>query len=406
METPVEPGALSGDEAFLLDAGTALHRFGLPAWRLEAAVAALAASLGVTVAVFSQPTSLLLGFGPVGAQRLVMVRVEPAPVDLGRLEALDAVVAEVVDRRLSTEGGRLALATVLAAGSRWSTSSMIVAHGVSGGAAAVLFGGSTSDVAVSAYASLLAGLIEAGLARWSELGRASVAVSALVVTIVARVSVGVLPAVHPGLCALAGVIVALPGLTFTLGMAELASGHLAAGVSRVASASVTLLLLMVGLAIGQQVVGLPEPVIGMSLNLPPFATLISVVVAALSFSVLLGARGRDLPVILAASLFAYGTAHVGAVLIGPDVGAGLGAFSIGVASNAYGRVMNRTVVTPLVPGVLLLVPGSMGYRSLSALLGGEVLVGVEQGFHMGLVGVAIAAGLVLSQAILPPPRRI
>jgi uncharacterized membrane protein YjjB (DUF3815 family) len=54
--------------------------------------------------------------------------------------------------------------------------------------------------------------------------------------------------------------------------------------------------------------------------------------------------------------------------------------------------------------VLLLVPGSIGYRSLTSLLDQNVVVGVTAGFTMILTAVAIAGGLLVSSVLVPTRR--
>jgi uncharacterized membrane protein YjjB (DUF3815 family) len=59
-----------------------------------------------------------------------------------------------------------------------------------------------------------------------------------------------------------------------------------------------------------------------------------------------------------------------------------------------------------VPGILLLVPGSIGFRSLASLLDREVVLGVETAFRMILMAVALVAGILVSNIIAPPRRTL
>jgi uncharacterized membrane protein YjjB (DUF3815 family) len=61
-------------------------------------------------------------------------------------------------------------------------------------------------------------------------------------------------------------------------------------------------------------------------------------------------------------------------------------------------------VVTQVPAILLLVPGSVGYRSLTSLVERDVLFGVETAFRMVLVTVALAAGLLVARALVPARR--
>jgi hypothetical protein len=57
-----------------------------------------------------------------------------------------------------------------------------------------------------------------------------------------------------------------------------------------------------------------------------------------------------------------------------------------------------------VPALLLLVPGSLGFQSLSRLLDRETVPGVEAAFRMTLVAVSLAMGLLFGPAGGARPR--
>jgi uncharacterized membrane protein YjjB (DUF3815 family) len=58
----------------------------------------------------------------------------------------------------------------------------------------------------------------------------------------------------------------------------------------------------------------------------------------------------------------------------------------------------------VIPGMMLLVPGSIGYRSLESLMERDVVAGIGTAFSMALVAVAIVAGLLLANSLVPPRR--
>jgi uncharacterized membrane protein YjjB (DUF3815 family) len=53
---------------------------------------------------------------------------------------------------------------------------------------------------------------------------------------------------------------------------------------------------------------------------------------------------------------------------------------------------------------LLLVPGSIGFRSLSSLLDREVVTGMETAFTMVLIAAGLVAGLLLANVVTPIRR--
>ena len=65
---------------------------------------------------------------------------------------------------------------------------------------------------------------------------------------------------------------------------------------------------------------------------------------------------------------------------------------------------DRIAMVPLVPGLLLLVPGSMGLRSMTSMLERDVVSGIDTAFAMILVSVSLVAGLLMANASVPPRR--
>jgi uncharacterized membrane protein YjjB (DUF3815 family) len=55
---------------------------------------------------------------------------------------------------------------------------------------------------------------------------------------------------------------------------------------------------------------------------------------------------------------------------------------------------------------MLLVPGSMGFLSLSSLMANDVVSGVQKAFDMVLIAVALVAGLLLANDIVPAKRAL
>jgi uncharacterized membrane protein YjjB (DUF3815 family) len=128
--------------------------------------------------------------------------------------------------------------------------------------------------------------------------------------------------------------------------------------------------------------------------------------APAAFAVLFKARRRDLPWVLLAGWIGFGGARLGASLLGPVLGVSVGALVVGLASNLYARTRNQPASILQVPGIMLLVPGSFGFRSVSSFLQRDILSGVQSGFDMAQTAGALVGGLLLANALLPPRRSL
>jgi uncharacterized membrane protein YjjB (DUF3815 family) len=77
------------------------------------------------------------------------------------------------------------------------------------------------------------------------------------------------------------------------------------------------------------------------------------------------------------------------------------ALVIGVAGEVVGGRLRRSPLLFVVPGVLVLVPGSAGFTSLLKLLTGQRVSGIEAGFNTFVTAMSIAYGLMVATMILP-----
>jgi uncharacterized membrane protein YjjB (DUF3815 family) len=81
---------------------------------------------------------------------------------------------------------------------------------------------------------------------------------------------------------------------------------------------------------------------------------------------------------------------------GPQVTPAIAAFAVGIAGQAYGRITGNLSYVPLLSGVLLLVPGSVGVRGVLAFIGADPTQGdPSQGFQFALSMVNIAVSITV-----------
>jgi len=69
-------------------------------------------------------------------------------------------------------------------------------------------------------------------------------------------------------------------------------------------------------------------------------------------------------------------------------------------------LLDRPAIITAVPGIMLLVPGSVGFRGLAALMDEKIVSGVDTSFKMILTAVALVAGTLMANIIAPPRREI
>lgn len=395
--------------AFVVRVGRALHRYGAPSHRLEDALSFLSGRLGLAGQFFATPTSVFAAFGPTGRQRMVLERFDPGEVHLGKLAEIDDLLDGFARAPISLPAAEARLAAIEATPPPLGPAVTALAHGLVGSSAAVFFGGSAADVAVSAAVGAIVGAFVAllGIARAT---RRLVDLTAPALAALLAGAAGVrVDGAHPSVITLASVLVLLPGLSLTTATVELANRHYVAGSSRFAGTGVVLVTLGFGAALGTRlatrIFGVPA---GADLpSLPGWLVVPALVASAWGLAITFRSQGRDFVWVLAAGAVTWAAAQAGVhATASPELGALFGAFVLGLFASAVARTFRRPAAVVRMPGLILLVPGSVGFRSVASLVEQDTLFGIQTTFSMLLVAVAIVTGLLVANAILPSRRAL
>jgi uncharacterized membrane protein YjjP (DUF1212 family) len=392
---------------FVLELGRALHAAGHSAQRLEDSLGAISDRLGLpNHQFFSTPTSIMASFGPIGRQRTHMLRVAPGEVNLGTLAALEQVSLDVAQGRMSPAEGTAAITRITSAPAPYGPGLTTLGYGVVSGAATQFLGGGGREVAVAAVLGLGVGILALVTRGRPRLGRVFEPVAAVLVSAGALGLAGLAGPLSVLIATLGGLIVLLPGLTLTVAMSELATRNLASGTARISGAFMTFLAIAFGVALGNRIGAAAFGVVPAAASpaLPDWTAVVAVVAAGLGFVVVLQAQPRDGLWIVAIGALGVIGGRLGAATLGIELGTFAGALAVGLASNAYARLTQRPAAVVSVPGILLLVPGSVGFRGLTSLMERQAVAGIETIFSMVLTAVALVAGLLVAAVVAPEPR--
>jgi uncharacterized membrane protein YjjP (DUF1212 family) len=411
-------GSLMSDErvrarvGFVIELARRLHQYGAAAPRLEQAIGNAAQRIGLACEVLSTPTSIVLSFSaPEGdgiADVTQVVRIAPGDVNLTRLCRADEIADRVADGTLDPRRGLAqlrALGRPLSRAALWAT---VVSYGLSAGAIAVLFRNAWQDAAAAGLIGLLiGGIVVAGFGR-PRLSVASDAIAALVATFIATMISAWLVPLALKLVVLSALIVLVPGMSLTNAVRELTSQHLASGVARFAGAAATILKLTFGTIAAAQVCTIAH-IVPSSHSLPPlplWAQWPALAVAAVAFAMLFQTARRDYPLVLTAVIVGYLVTYWCGNALGAPFGVFVGGLVLSAGSNLYARLKHRPGALVREPGVLLLVPGSVGFRSVSDLLSNQIASGTHIAALLVTLLISLVAGLLFGDLLIAPRRSL
>ncbi len=196
-------------------------------------------------------------------------------------------------------------------------------------------------------------------------------------------------------------------MTLTIGMRELATSHLQSGVANSAIAFVQLVGLVFGAAVGTSIAtswfGVADVVSPDGFGIE--VQVLAAAVAGLAFTITLNAHVHDAAWASGAAVLAIVVDALAEPLVGKQAAVFVAALVVGLAGNAFALVRSRSALLVIVPGILMLVPGSLGYESAASLLGDNTVAGVEAAFDTLIVALSIVYGLIVSAALLPDQAR-
>lgn len=380
------------------------HDAGYPTAELEERALALAHAIGLEDAQISvTPTIIDVSIGALESQRSYALRVRPASVDLDAISRFDELVQDVVDARLDAAAAQKALEEAQAEALQRPWPLVLGAYALAGAALTPVLGGGTLEAVSSAIVGLVVGAIAIAGGRIVRAEAMAAPIAAVAASFSATTLAQLGLDASPDLVTLAALVTLLPGMTLTIGMRELATEHLQSGVANTASALVQLLGLVVGVEIGRSIAISWFGPVGQVAPDTAFSTwqLFAALAAGVAFTLTLRARSRDALVMCTATVLALVANEAGAALFGKQAAAFVAALAIGVIGNLAGARLRRSPLVFIVPGVLMLVPGSAGYNSVLRLVTDQTISGITAGFDTFVTAISIAYGLMVSTAVLP-----
>ena len=395
--------SLAGVAAFLRDLGRALHVSGAPAHDLERDLMQIGERLGARVEGFAVLTFLALTISADGQSRRVeMLRLPPYDFNMARLIELQALCREIDSpARLDAYAARLA--EIMARPAPWSGWRFAAMGFLLSGPVALLLRGGWVEMLCGGLIGMLFVAGALGFARVPRLAPAVPVILCALAALLAYVLALVLPQQLPFVSAVAGIVFLLPGFMLTVAMSELATQNYLAGTGRLAGAFILLFLMGVGLAIGTQAASAWFPMLAPVAPLAVPGWVIWPAIAALGISLLavLQAPWSAVHVSVGACLLAWAVFSVLDDRVGNIVAAFAAALAVASAGQIYQQASGRPAALVQIPGLITLVPGSMGFRGIHALMQQDNVSGIQLMTEMLLTGAVLAVGLLLADNIWP-----
>lgn len=405
---------LSTRIAFVVEIARRLHQYGTAAPSLEGVINRVSGKLGLSCNVLSTPTSIVLSCADRAhsddplAQITQVIRLAPGEVHLGHLCQVDEIADRVTAGTLDIAEGFALLRSVPDRPDPMSRLLSVVSFGIASIAVAAILHTSWLDLAVVGVIGMLIGFIAEMFRRGSRLAPSFEAISALLATLIAtNVSAYCFPLSIKSVV-LASIITLLPGLTLTTAVRELSTGHLVSGSARMAGSMATLLKLSFGTVAAAQLCRVLHilPSTQILPSIPGWIEWVALLGGCYAFAVLFRCEPRDYPLVMTSVMFGYLATYLGSTAFSPEFGVFIGGLSIGAVSNLYSKLAQRPGALVRLPGIIMLVPGSVGFRTLSLVFEKDLFLGIDTAFSLIALLVSLVAGLLFGDLLISPRRQL
>lgn len=390
---------------FLIEIARALGTYNVAAHRLEEAIQAAAASFGITAQTFSTPTSVFISIEIKDHRETHLARVDPQAPDLAKIVALDEILNHVISKRITPTRGTRLVKRVIRRRPRFGDLAHLGANVLTATCIARFFGGGWHEIIAASTIGFVVGLLAIIARRHRHIARLIECIAGATAAVVAAIFASAVGGISLELTTIAGLIAFMPGMTITTAMSELATRNLVSGTARFVGGIVIVFSIGFGVAIGNAIgAHIPGVTEAAPIPAPAWSEAAAIVLAPFGFVVLFNARVRDAGVMIAAGVVSYLLARAATEAMGTEFGVCLVATIVGVAGNLYARYKDRPASVVILPGILMMVPGSLSFRSFEFFLAEDTLTGTQTAFKVLFTALALVAGLLFANVAAEPKR--
>lgn len=393
---------------FIVTVGESAHKYGTGSLRLEHDLQRLTNKLGYSGVFYCTPSFLSFSFrqDEGGLQRTYVSRT-PTGLHLQRLSSVDRIIDDVVALKIELDAAAAKLQAIddniQSPFNDWLVG---LAYPCAGAGLAILNELAVWDTVFSALFSLVVYAMvwldsrygNQRTAVWLPLSTAFVAGG---LTACTKLGIKELNLV---MVTLNAILILVPGYPISVGVVEIVYNHVGSGMENLFGGLVYLVKQFGGAWLGVAFVGifrdLPQDPTGGAIDSHWLWLGVPMLIASLDIAFQVPYRDCFWASFVMAA--AYGFLRLGSYILGGNLGNLFGTVVTVVIANLWAKITRRPTSIVLLPAIVLLVSGSIGFRGLAAFAEGQTDVGTGDFLQMFVVALTIAGGLVVGNSIVAP----
>ncbi|MCG8580492.1 MAG: threonine/serine exporter family protein [Bacteroidales bacterium] len=383
---------------FIVQLGKALHTYGVPSYKSQLYLTEIAEKKGIKGSFMDTPTWINYVFYEEDEHTYNHVEcVPPGELNLGALSEVVEITNNVISNELPFTEAKEKIKELDKANFGYSRIIELLSFMISAGSFCVILNTNWLSVLV---ATILGAIVYGftALSKHSGYIRSTLeSLVAFLATIITGLLSTVLPDINISMTILASIIVFIPGLSLTTALEEITSRSLVSGTAKLFDALVSLFKQFFGVVLGLALLPLiielkPHRVID---DIPAWVDILAIPLLSLSLMPVFKVRLKDIPLGVVTGFICFYTTMLldfTGILVSIFVGT-IVAVSI---SKLFAHLTKAPRLVYLIPGIIMLVPGSKAFIGLSTMFLNTQVSNSAMGEQVIYIFMGIIGGLIFS----------
>jgi len=394
---------------FIVELGKALHIFGVPSYKSQIYLTEIAAKKGIKASFMDTPTWINYVFYEEDEHSYNHVEcVPPGELNLGGLSKVIEITKHVLSNELSFAEAKIEIENLRNHNFGYPKIVELLSFMLSAGSFSIILDTNWTSAIVASFIGALVYGITVLSSRSSYIKSTLESLVALTATLVTGLLSTIIPDIYISMTILASIIIFIPGLSITTALEEITSRSLVSGTAKLFDALVSLFKQFFGVVLGLAILPLfttlqPSPVVD---NIPTWVNLIAIPILSLSLMPVFKVRPKDIVLgvitgficFMSTTLFDF-TGILVSIFIGT------------ITAVAISKLFTHLTKTPrlvyLIPGIIMLVPGSKAFIGLSTVfLSPDINSSTNMGEQVLYIFMGIIGGLIFSGTFMDKNLKI
>jgi len=388
---------------FIISLGKALHSYGLPSYKIQNYLTAVAADKGIRGSFMDSPTWVNYVFYEDENEETYnyIECVAPGELNLGAMSKVVELTDEVIASNISYEDAKVRLRMIYIESKYVNHLLMGLAFAFSAGSFSLLLGTSWVSTFVSTLMGAVVYFITFLSSKFSFVKNTLEALASLVVTILIGLISLFVDGVNIPLTILSAIIVFIPGLALTTAIEEVTYRSLTSGSAKFFDALLSLFKQFLGAVLGLSFLELLvdmnyQPVVN---DIPSWISYLGIPFLSLCLLPVFQVRRKDMICCVLICIISYASTVLTS-FAGVLISSFLGSLIVVICSNIFSYITKSPRYVFITMGIIVLVPGSKAFLGISSVLLNSPVSDVgNMGSQVAYILMGIIGGLIFSGSL-------